>query len=62
MEDTLSFKLTTVEADLIVKSLGELPYRASAQLIANLQMQFQQQQQVNSENPLKNEVEIEKAS
>jgi len=41
--DKLNFKLTQEEADLIVKSLGELPYRTSAQLIANLQLQYQAQ-------------------
>ena len=37
----MDYKLEDQEADLIVKALGELPYKVSANLIVNLQKQFQ---------------------
>lgn len=39
----LKFELTAAEADLIVKSLGELPYKVSNDLIVKLQSQFSKQ-------------------
>jgi len=61
MENTFTFKLTSEEADLIVKALGELQYKTSTRLIANLQMQYGQQQK-SSENVENNSVETEKVS
>jgi len=39
-----TFKLTEQEANMVVDSLGERPYKMTAKLIGNLQLQFQKQQ------------------
>ena len=43
MENKFHFILTEQEANLIVSALGEVPYKMSAKLISNLQMQYQEQ-------------------
>ena len=51
MENELTFKFNQKEADLIIQSLVKQPYEISAQLIAKMQMQFQEQQQALKEEP-----------
>ena len=43
MEQPITFKFTTAEADLMVNALGTLPFNQSANLINNLQKQFSEQ-------------------
>jgi len=49
VEDTITFKFTQAEADLIVNSLGEQPYKFTAKLIASMHAQYQDQQTTEPE-------------
>ncbi len=53
----LTFNINQAEADLIVRALGELPYKTSFALITNLQNQYQIQTAESKPEAKKNEDE-----
>ena len=54
--EKLTFQFTKEEANIMVGALGKLPYESSAQLIASLNKQFQEQSaKANQEKKLEPE-------
>lgn len=48
-EQRFDFKLTQQEADIIVKALGEQPYKLTAGAIQTMQMQYNEQSKTKPE-------------